>query len=128
MTLAEAVVIVAPGPYEVSLVRVPAGVTARLVREDLELIDLPPAEWLRYASAPGSSVPWGAVWSTWMGVEGIRRYRRARDRAVWEKAARMAAPRSQDETPGPVYVAHVRRTEHGKHVWVAVSVRQEAQR
>jgi len=122
------ILLVAPGPYEVALTRVPAGVTARLVREDLEPFDLEPADYLRYASAPGSSIPWGAIWSTWMGTEGIRRYRHKRDRAVWEKAARMAAPRSRDETPGPVYVAHVRRTEHGKDVWVAVSVRQEASR
>lgn len=118
------VLLVAPGPYEVALLRVPAGATARLVREGCEPFDLAPAEWLRYASAPGASIPWGATWSTWMGTEGIRRYRRTRDRAIWEKAARMAA----DETPGPVYVAHVRRTEHNRQVWVAVSVRQEASR
>lgn len=120
------ILLVAPGPYEVALTRVPAGVTARLVREDLEPFDLEPLDYLRYASAPGSSIPWGATWSTWMGTEGIRRYRHARDRAVWERAARMAAPRSRDESPGPVYVAHVSRPDRGKQVWVAVSVRQEA--
>jgi len=125
---AEQILEVAPGPYEVALTRVGPGVTARLVREDLKPVDLPPVDWLRYASVPGSSIPWGATWSTWMDAEGIRRYRHKRDRAVWEKAARMAAPRSRDETPGPVYVAHVRRTERGKQVWVAVSVRQEASR
>lgn len=123
------ILLVAPGPYEVALACVAAGVTARLVRADLEPYDLQPAEWLRYASAPGASIPWGAVWSTWMGVEGIRRYRRERDRAVWVQAASMAAaPETETDAPGPVYVAHVRRTENGKQVWVAVSVRQEEQR
>jgi hypothetical protein len=120
------ILLVAPGPYEVALTRVPAGVSARLVREDLDPIDLPPAEWLRYASAPGSSIPWGATWSTWMGTEGIRRYRHARDRSLWIKAASMAAPKTEADAPRPVYVAHVRRTENGRQVWVAVSVRQEA--
>lgn len=125
---APGVLLVAPGPYEVALTRLPPGVIARLVREGCEPFDLWPVNYLRYASAPGSAVPWGATWSTWMDSAGIRRYRHARDRAVWEKAARMAAPRSKDETPGPVYVAHVRRTENGKQVWVAVSVRQEGSR
>lgn len=119
---------ITPGPYEVALTRVPAGVTARLVREGSEPLDLAPLDYLRYASAPGAWIPWGAVWSTWMGVEGIRRYRHARDRAVWLRAVSMAAPKTGTDTPGPVYVAHVRCTDHGRQVWVAVSVRQEAPR
>jgi hypothetical protein len=121
--------ILAPGPHEVAVARVPAGTLVRAIRAGGETTELRPFPRFAYVQVPGSAIPWGAMWCTWDYGSGITRYRHHRDRAHWATAQRYLAPRADwpnwRETPRAVYVVHEQVPEYGRPVWRAVRVRRE---
>ena len=123
------VIEVTPGPLEVAVARVPAGMALRTVRGDTDPFQTRPEELAVWAAVPGTGLGWGCVLSTWYGPAGIANGHHARDREWWYRAARMVGWRTTASRLDPVvvYVIHEQRDWYGRPVWVAVSIRREGE-
>lgn len=110
-----------PAPHEVAVAVVPSGMAVQVAGGPLIAAD----ERGPVVAVPGVSLGWGAAWCSFYSPSGITRYRPARDRAVWQHAAKMLA--AAGSLPSVLYLVHEQREEHGKPVWAGVRIRQEGE-
>lgn len=125
---AQQTVLAEPGPSEVALVYVPAGMLLRYplrsrgARNAVLVQDL-----ATFHQVPGSALHhWGADLWTADRAHSIGLDRHRRDRPVWQRAARMlgTAARQHPDTPAIVYVGLEQRDWHGREVWQAIALRR----
>lgn len=110
-----------PAPYEVAVAVVPSGMAVRVPGGPLIAAD----ERGPVVAVPGAGLGWGAAWCSFYSPSGITRYRNARDRALWQQAARQLA--AAGSLPAVLYLVHEQREDHGKQVRAAVRIRQEGE-
>ncbi|HMH92537.1 MAG TPA: hypothetical protein VK586_15805 [Streptosporangiaceae bacterium] len=119
------VVTVTPRPHEVALARVPAGTALRFPLRPGFTDDVRATDEVTYAEVPGTALAfWGVDLTTRYSAHSIGLGRHRRDRAVWQKAARMLA--GDREAFAAVYVLLEEIRPYGRPVWLAVSIREEA--
>lgn len=111
--------VLAPAANEVAVARIPARTGAEWPGGCLK-----PDTVLQYAAVPGDALGWGASVCTWGAAKGVSHHRHQRDRAVWQRAARMIGSGDQAEA-SVLYVVCEQRDWYGKQVWVAVDIRTE---
>ena len=125
---------VTPERTEVAVVSFPGGAVVR-VRQWLPKAGFwafndygdeqdPDDDWPLIAAIPGDKdhLGWGARYCGYGSLAGIRNGHHARDRAVWHAAAKAISK------GGVAYVRHEQRDWFGRQLWVAVSIRTEADR
>ncbi|MEU6725590.1 hypothetical protein ABZ917_17935 [Nonomuraea wenchangensis] len=105
-----------PGVFEVAILHLPAGATARVHHPSGPRDYRQPLDVAAYAVIPGdrTAIGWGAVPCWYYDVRGIRNGRHALDRAAWQDAAALLRM-----TP-VVYVTFEQVDYYGRSRWTAV--------
>lgn len=121
------VLTVTPGEREVAVARVPAGTRVSVTYHDGTVREVRASVYGGYMALPAPGLGWGAQVCTWPAASGVALYKKARDRKVWQRAARVIDAGLAPAEPAVAYVVLELQEHYGKPVWVAVRVRREGE-